>query len=128
MEVSRGAMTCRAMCALLLAAAVIAGADEVMAQDQARETVLASVDVRMTHRVLERDGSQAWPMPTPTAFTLQKLRTASGETRFALAYQPTPGGLERETASLPSFAPGSHLRGRAEISRCRASGREKGGP
>lgn len=92
MEVPRGSMKVLPAWVLLMAGVSTPGAGRLVAagEVQATATVIASVDVRVTQRVLERDGSQAWPMSTQTSFTLQKLRTASGDTKISLAYRPTP--------------------------------------
>ena len=64
------------------------------------DRVLAAVDVEVTQRVIDSDGSVPWPVQAPTVFTLQKLRTASGETKIVLDYHAT-GAPHTPSASHP---------------------------
>lgn len=54
----------------------------------ASERIVAAVDVVLTHRVVEADGTPAVPISTQSAFTLQKLRTRSGAMKIRLTYRP----------------------------------------
>jgi hypothetical protein len=73
-----------------VAAAILGGVvtGTVNAQSVAPEDrVLAAVDVEIVQRVIDADGSEPWPAPPPTAFTLQKLRTPNGSTKVVLTYR-----------------------------------------
>lgn len=73
-----------------VAAAILGGVvtGKVSAQSVApADRVLAAVDVEIAQRVIDADGSEPWPAPPPTAFTLQKLRTSNGSTKVVLTYR-----------------------------------------
>ena len=66
-----------------------AGAQGGVPADRVAAVVLAAMDVEITQRVIDGDGSEPWPAQAPSAFTLQKLRTAAGETKIVLDYHAT---------------------------------------
>jgi hypothetical protein len=71
------------------------------AQPSPSDRVLAAVDVEITQRVVNADGSSPWPLQAPTAFTLQKLRTAGGQTKIVLAYHATTAAARTPASSHP---------------------------
>ena len=79
----------------VLGLALLASASPLLAQPSPTttpsEVVIAAVDVVVTHRVIEADGTSVPAISTDSAFTLQKLRTRSGATKIRLTYRrPTP--------------------------------------
>lgn len=93
MEVPRGCRQWPVLGVLLLSSAAPALAQERSAA-HSTESVVSAVDVALTHRVIEADGTQSVPIATEVAFTLQKLRTPSGTTKIRLTYR-TPAPNQR---------------------------------
>jgi hypothetical protein len=93
MEVPHGCRQWPLLGVLLLSSAP-ALAQERSAVPNSTESVVSAVDVALTHRVIEADGTPSMPIATEVAFTLQKLRTRSGATKIRLTYR-TPVPSER---------------------------------
>jgi len=90
----------RAWVAAAILGCVITG--KVHAQSGApADRVLAAVDVEITQRVIDADGSEPWPATPPTAFTLQKLRTSDGSTKVVLTYRAANDAGRTPAMSLP---------------------------
>ena len=94
MEVPRGCISWSLLGVLLLSGAAPALAQDRSTASHPAELVVSAVDVALTHRVIEADGTQSMPIATEVAFTLQKLRTGSGATKIRLTYR-TPGPNDR---------------------------------
>jgi hypothetical protein len=65
------------------------------------DRVVAAVDVAVTQRVVDADGSSPWPAQAATAFTVQKLRTADGSTKIVLAYHAASAAARTPASSHP---------------------------
>ena len=65
------------------------------------DVVLAAVDVEVTQRVVDPDGSESWPAQAPTVFTLQKLRTSPGNTKVVLTYRAATAAVRTPATSHP---------------------------
>lgn len=83
----------------VLGLALLAGTQPLLAQQPApsatSELIVATVDIVLTHRVIEADGTPAPAISTESAFTLQKLRTKAGASKIRLTYR---GATPRPTS------------------------------
>ena len=100
MEVPRGSMSWPLLGVLLLSSAAPALAQQRSAVPNPAEHIVSAVDVALTHRLIEANGTQSVPIATEVAFTLQKLRTLSGTTKIRLTYK-TPGPNDRTQGRHP---------------------------
>ena len=101
MQVLRSSMPWSVLNIVLLTGVSPLLAREHMAASSASDHVVAAVDVVLTHRVIEADGTPAIPISTESAFTLQKLRTGSGATKIRLTYRPARPGVSASAPRTP---------------------------
>ena len=101
MQVLRSSMPWSVLGIVLLTGVSPLLAREHMAASSASDHVVAAVDVVLTHRVIEADGTQAIPISTESAFTLQKLRTGSGATKIRLTYRQARPGVSASARRTP---------------------------